>query len=84
MNIDAYGVIGRMLRVYALLHPSMPSSRDLTWEMDLDTFDALYMALPSRGSSAVSVDGTEMQCLGIRVSTIVERPGVRLVLTVIE
>ena len=83
MNVDAYGVVGKMLRVYSLLHPSMPSSRDLAWEMDLDTFDAFRQALPSRGSSYVTTDGAEMQCLGIRVE-VVERPGVRLVIAVTD
>ena len=83
MNIDAYGVIGKMLRVYALLHSSMTSSRDLTWEMDLDTFEEFLRALPSRGSSSVATDGAEMQCLGIRVE-VVERSGVRLVIAVTD
>ena len=83
MNVDAYGVIGRMLRVHALLHPSMRSSRDLTWEMDFDTFDAFRQALPSRGSSSVTTDGAEVQCLGIRVE-VVDGTGVRLVIAVTD
>lgn len=85
MSADAYRAMNAMMRIYAMLHPQHCHSRDVRWEMDLDTFEALAREAPSRDSTAVMINhyvaDVEMRCLGIAVS-VVERPGVRLIIEV--
>jgi hypothetical protein len=83
MSADPFRVHHGMLRTYALLHPAHRSGRGVAWEMDLDSFEALARELRSAAGVTADLDGIEIQCLGIRV-TVVERPGVRLVLTAVE
>lgn len=85
MSVDTYGVMRSMIDIYSTLHPRHCHSRGTSWEMDADTADALKREARRLMSGAV-VDFAylhegpmELQCLGIRVS-IVERPGVRLVI----
>lgn len=88
MRTGAHATIGRMFELRGRLHPALlgGNARDVMWEMDVATFkELLTWRLPASGTTEVMqrlADG-EFECIGIRVS-VVDRPGVRLVLTVTE
>lgn len=85
MSADPVRTAQEILRLYGLLHPSLTSDRRVSWEMDLDTFEALLTwCLPvSRAEFVQRLATGELQCFGIRVN-VVERPGVRLVVEAVS
>jgi hypothetical protein len=82
MSADLLGTVSAMLRCHSMLHPDHRYSRAAAWEMDLATVGLIGKAMnPKFDAETACLD--EIQCLGLRVE-VVERPGVRLVLTVAE
>ena len=88
MTVDTYSVMRSMIGIYATLHPQHRTARNVSWEMDVDTAEALAREANELNPGAVleldlSRGGVELQVLGIRVA-VVGRPGVRLVIEAVS
>lgn len=73
-------MISAMLRTDSQVRPPLRSAA--AWEMDLDTLKLIAGAL-NPDFDLEEIELIEPQCLGLRVR-VVDRPGVCLVITVVE
>jgi hypothetical protein len=83
MGADPHRVINAMVRVDSELSSFGRFSRSVTvWEMDIETLKLIAGAM-NPDFDLEEIELIEPQCLG-RPVRVVERPGVRLVITVVE